>query len=145
MDSHLIRDKKNKFFERLSNGDPSLPDDLTSASGAGLKSISSKICKYLCEYIYGFHNYFINDSYIRKALPFYLESYGFDFKSIKINDNIVIHIKSSSDCDNLNYRDLHYILCQLLDKANEEAKTFKDRISPDELDRIIWYAYKSFT
>ena len=131
----FIRNKRNKFFEKLENGDSEhdLPDVLTKASGANIKSFASKICKYLSEYIYGKDNYFINDNIIRHALPFYLISYKLPFEGIE----------SSKDCEKLKYVELYNLLEKLQNKANEGVKK-AGKITKDELDRIIWYSYKSF-
>ena len=139
-----IKDNKNSFFGDLSNEESTLPDKLTKISGAGINSFASKVCKYLCEYIYGKDGYFINDKFIRHALPFYLTHYKVKFPKINkiVNKKIKkVDIESSSDCDKLSYIDLYNSLNDLLNEANNKTK---DKITKDELDRIIWYSYKSF-
>ena len=138
-----IKDKNNKFFEELKAKKQDLPDKLTEISDIGIKSLSSKICKYLCEYIYDEDGYFINDKYIRHALPFYLEYYQIEFPKIINKEGKKVTIESSKDCDKLTYKDLFDSLNKLLTKVNEKVKE-EDKITKNELDSIIWYSYKSF-
>ena len=129
---NYIKNPKNKFFDRLDSGDTDLPDDIVKNCGTALKSLSSKICQHLCEYIYQKDNYYKNDSKVRNMLLFYLDCYG-----IRHNK-----IKSIGDVNKLTYRDYHNLLDELMDARNN---IYNDgTISRSELDHIIWYCYKSF-
>ncbi len=126
-----ISNKNNKFFERLNSGDQTLPDDIVEKCGTGVKSLSSKICKYLCEYIYNKDNFYINDSVVRNMLLFYLDYYGVKHPKLK----------SIYGVDNLKYSDYYELLSKLHTERNSKHK---DSITKSELDHIIWYCYKSF-
>ena len=124
----------NDFWKRLKDGDEKLPDELSSnnVGTTAVKSLSSKICKYLSEEMYGKDNYYINDKFIRHALLFYLDYYG------------VNHNKTSNYLDGKarSYADLYSLLAEL---HKERDKKHNDgKITKSELDHIIWYCYKSF-
>ncbi len=118
------------FFNKLEAGDKTLPDAITKACGSCLKSFSSKVCKYLCDYAFHKDHYYINDTVVRRMLLFYL-----DFYNIKHAE-----LKSSTDVDNLSYQELYDWLAKLHNARNEE---YGDTITKNELDLIIWYCYKS--
>lgn len=126
-----ITDSKNDFWIRLEQGDEKLPDDICKKCGSGLKSLSSKVCKYLCEYANFGDNYYINDSFIRAMLLFYLDAY--DVNHEKLN---TIHSVSTKS-----YEELYYWLDQL---HQARDKKHDDEIKKSELDHIMWYCYKSF-
>lgn len=125
-----IHDPTNNFFNRLDTGDISLPDKIAQC-GTGLKSFSSKVCKYLCEFAYSKDNYYINDSVIRRVLLFYLDDYKVDHPRINSIRNV----------DKLSYEDLFNLLENLRNKANtKHGNTIE--IKKSELDHILWYCYK---
>lgn len=136
-----ISNRKNKFFKQLKDGENKLPDTLCEKCGPGLKSLSSKICKYLCEFVNHSNghndNYYINDKYIRHALPFYLKYYKVDVKKLLGEE-----IKTSNQIDNFEYVKLF----KLLEELNKKSALYHDqeRLTRNELDHIIWYCYKSF-
>lgn len=133
-----ISNPENHFFVRLEGGDPALPDEIVNSCGTPLKSLSSKICKYLSEWMYPKKdNYFINDSFVRHVLPFYLDYYGVEKKDNKGNT-----IKGSTDIDKLGYESLFDLLRRLNDVAAKENNGVK--LSKSRLDHILWYCYKSF-
>lgn len=119
-----------QFFERLENGDKTLPDAIAKACGSCLKSFSSKVCKYLCDYAFHKDHYYINDTVVRRMLLFYLDFYNVEHTELK----------SSTDVDNLSYQELYGWLSKLHNARNEE---YGDTITKNELDLIIWYCYKS--
>ena len=127
----FISNPKNHFFDRLKSGDTELPDCIVQECGNGLKSLSSKICKYLCEFAFHKDNYYINDSFVRHILLFYL-----DYYEIKHQE-----LKSCNDIDHLDYIGLHRWLSALHTKKKQK---YKDTITKSELDHILWYCYKSF-
>lgn len=126
-----ITESKNDFFDRLEKGETTLPDLIVDQCGTGLKSLSSKVCKYLCEFAFQKDNYYINDKTIRHILLFYLDFYHIDHSEI----NSVYAV------DKMDYQTLCGWLSKLHIARNE---TYKDKITKSELDHILWYCYKSF-
>lgn len=126
-----ITARENDFFGRLEKGEAELPDDITKQCGPGVKSLSSKVCKYLCEFIFKKDNYYINDSIVRHVLLFYLDFYSVEHPNLK----------SSHAVDKMDYQTLYSWLSQLHKARNE---VYKDEITKNELDHILWYCYKSF-
>ena len=116
-------DSKNNFFDELDKGDVDLPDKINNYVGGGMKSLSSKICKYLSEYIFNKDNYYINDKYIRAMSLFYYEYYCKKSHSA---------FKNISDIDNLKYEELHKLLDVIRYAANPS-------LLRSEFDHIIWY------
>lgn len=123
-----ISNPENRFFERLDNGDISLPDDINNCANNGMSSLASKICKYLHDYIYDKDAYFINDSYVRALALFYYELYLGKSHSI---------YSSINKMSKINYRDLFSILEEI---RIEVCPTLKRT----DFDHIIWYSYKSY-
>ena len=136
-----IIDKKNCFFDKLKNKNIDLPDELLKKARKhkDIKSFCSKVCKFLNDYIYNNNGYYINDTYVRRALPFYLKYYG--ISQIKVKGHLQ-RVNKWSSIDNLSYADLHKALDLLNETANQKHKGKK--IKKSELDLIIWYCYKSF-
>lgn len=126
---NYIHNPNNKFFDRLDAGDISLPDDIAQC-GTGLKSFSSKVCKYLCEFAGG-DNYYINDSVVRRVLLFYLDYYEVDHSGIDSIRNV----------DALSYNNLFDLLENLRNEANKKHGNTIE-IKKSELDHILWYCYK---
>ena len=126
-----IMNPTSNFWGRLESGDIKLPDEIVSQCGTGLKSLSSKICKYLSEFAFKKDNYYINDSYIRAMLLFYLDYYGVEHSELK----------SIEKANNLTYTELY---CWLKKLHNARDNKHNDKITKSELDHILWYCYKSF-
>ena len=76
----FITDPSNRFFCRNLNGDLSLVEDLNDYLGtSGVRherSLSSKICAFLNNYLYGGDEYFIYDRVVLDLLPRYRVEYG---------------------------------------------------------------------
>ena len=76
----FIMDPDNHFFCRNLRGDLFLVEDLNNylrTRGARREwSLSSKICAFLNNYLYGKDDYFIYDSVVLKYLPRYRAAYG---------------------------------------------------------------------
>ncbi|MBR2590206.1 MAG: hypothetical protein IKE65_04710 [Clostridia bacterium] len=121
---------ENDFFVKLEKGETELPDSINQC-GSGLKSLSSKVCKYLCDFAFKKDNYYINDSIVRRMLLFYLDYYNIEHSELK----------SSCQVDQLDYKTLHNWLLQLHSARNTK---YNDEITKSELDHILWYCYKSF-
>lgn len=136
----FILDPANDFWNRLKKGDKSLPDELVKTCGTEVRSLASKICKYLAEYLAPQSDaYYINDKFVRQVLPYYLDYYG------------VKHcIKSGSSLEGKNkygeYSFSYANLFDLLEKLNKSrSEKHKDgEMTKSELDHILWYCYKSF-
>lgn len=126
-----IEKSENKFFSKLEEGDCKLPDDIVNKCGTAVKSLSSKVCKYLSEFIYAKDNFYINDKVIRHMLLFYLDYYGVEHSELKSNHSV----------DSLTYVELYKWLEKLHIARNQK---YKDTITKSELDHILWYCYKSF-
>lgn len=126
-----ISNPSNRFFDRLESGDIKLPDEIVECCGTGLKSLSSKICKYLSEFAFEKDDYYINDSFVRHVLLFYLDYYGVEH----------LEINSSNAVDTLDYKSLYDWLSKL---HNARDRKHGDIITKSELDHILWYCYKSF-
>lgn len=127
-----IMNDDNDFWGRLEEGDVELPDEIANQCGPGLKSFSSKICKYLCEFAFQKDNYYINDSYVRAMILFYLDYYGVEHPELKSKENV----------DALTYADIHAWLEKL---HNARDMKHEGKITKNELDHILWYCYKSFS
>ena len=124
----FIVEPKHNFYERLKVGDKTLPDQINAYVGSGMPSLSSKICKYLAEYIYGNDAYYINDSYVRALALFYYEYY-FGCPHPKY--------KRIYDINNLSYEELFDLLEEI------RFKTCSN-LTRNKFDHIIWYSYKSY-
>ena len=76
----FIMDPANRFFCRNLRGDLSLVEDLNGYLGTcgtrHERSLSSKICAFLNNYLYGGDEYFIYDRVVLERLPRYRAEYG---------------------------------------------------------------------
>lgn len=132
-----IKNPQNNFWDKLKTGEPRLPDELVEVGGTGIKSLSTKICKYLSNEAskidkeYAHDCYYINDRIVKGVLLFYLDHYGVKHEKIK----------TANKLKNIKYIDFF----NLLEKLNEAAeKKHGTKLSRNELDHILWYCYKSF-
>ncbi len=117
-----MMDSNNEFFKRLKNGDINLPDEITCYSNE--KSLASKICQELAEYLYGKDYYYKFDSVLCNMIPFYLDYYG------------VKHYFKDKLSEKVSYVCFHNILDDLKSKVGSD-------ITRKELDHIIWHSYKN--
>ncbi len=124
----FLADTQNNFLSRLAEGKPELVDDLLDnlvKNGSRRdKSLVSKVCRYLNEWIYGTDSYTINDSVVRAILPYYLAYYKIE-KSLWWNKNL----------EDMKYVEFFNLFNQLKDKL--------EGLNRHQLDHLIWYAYKS--
>lgn len=105
--------KTPSFWTRLSRGDPALVDDLLSQQKQNKKSksLASKVCKVFASVILGNEDlYFVNDSVVRRALPFYAYQY--------LDEN-----HSFKEIDGMSYDQLHALLLRLQSKVNQSQAT----------------------
>lgn len=84
----FILNPESNFFDRLERGDIALPDEIVEQCGSRVKSLSSKICKYLSEFAFQKDDYYINDSVVRHILLFYLDYYDIKHPNIKSIDAV---------------------------------------------------------
>lgn len=117
----------NWILERLKEGNPQLVDDLLEhlvKNGEKRdKSLASKNCRYMNEWLYYEDSFTINDSVVRKVLPYYLAYYKID-KSLWYGKNL----------DDLSYVEFFRLFNALKDLILE--------MNRHELDHLMWYTYK---
>lgn len=116
------------FLDRMKAGDQRLVDDLlqhlVNNGSRKDKSLASKICRYLNEWLYGSSDFTINDSVVRAIMPYYLAYY-------KIDRNLWY---------NKNFEELSYLeFYQLFSAIREHVMELNNH----QLDHLIWYAYKN--
>jgi hypothetical protein len=120
-------DLDNKFLERVKDGDIKLVDDICKhveeKGGKKIKSLASKVCKYLNEWKFNGYAYTINDSVVRAILPYYFAYYNIDGSLWK-----------NKDFDKLSYEEFYGVFSELRNKT---------KLNNNELDHLIWYAYKN--
>lgn len=118
----------NNFLSRVQSGDQTLVDALTlhlaQSKSRKDKSLASKMCRYLNEWLYGGCAYTINDSVVRAVLPYYLAYY-------KIDRSLWAGKK---------FDDLSYVAFYALFSLVRDAVGVLDN---HQLDHLIWYAYKN--
>jgi hypothetical protein len=118
----------NSFLDRLKAGDIELVDDislyLTNSGRRKEKSLASKLCRYLNEWLFDDCAYTINDSVVRAILPYYLAYY-------KIDRNLWF----GKDFEALSYKDFYLLFSNVRDKVQV--------LNNHQLDHLIWYSYKN--
>ncbi len=113
-----------QFLKRLEKGDTTLVDELTTIKGLSRKekSLSSKICSYLCELEFKQSKFAVNDTVVRRVLPYYLNYYGIS------NQNKALENYSYSE------------IIAFIDKI---AVNLPPKMNYTEIDQIIWYCYRN--
>lgn len=113
-----------QFLKRLEKGDTTLVDELTTINGLSRKekSLSSKICSYLCELEFKQSKFAVNDTVVRRILPYYLNYYGIS------NQNKALENYSYSE------------IIAFIDKI---AVNLPRKMNYTEIDQIIWYCYRN--
>lgn len=118
----------NRFLDHIREGDPLLVDallqHLVRNSHRKDKSLASKMCRYLNEWLYGGCAYTINDSVVRAILPYYLAYYKIDQK----------------EWQGKNFEELSYIEFYRIFRL---VRSKTDGLNNHQLDHLIWYAYKN--
>ena len=135
---NYIQNPNNHFFDKLL--DPQryeyLPDDLASSivSSDKTRSLPSKICKYLLEFLSGNNDkYFISDKVVRKMLIVYLDAYGIKHK-----------LRGLNSAEKLTYKQYFDYLKALQIKINQNLIFGNPNyLTKHDIDHIIWYSYKS--
>ena len=138
----------NDFWTKLSEGPKknSLVDDLTAASLRGAKndgveasSFASKVCRHF-DWLFNKSNdrYFLNDSVVRRVLPYYLNHYR-----VKIDINkfrykwkgqYYYHLAYSRG---FRYDDLYNCL-----EALKNAVDPNNVLTKTQFDQLMWYCYR---
>ncbi len=135
--SNYICSPEFNFWERLKRGEKELPDNLyqfvKENENRKEKSLSTKICKYLNEWIYKQNDFTINDSIVRTVLPYYLSKYGVDkrFWTQKSKNELTVATFESSTAP---YSIFYTAFEQLSNKVQE--------LTYHEIDFILWYCFK---
>lgn len=113
-----------QFLKRLENGDAALVDELAVIKGLSRKekSLSSKICSYLYELEFKQSKFAVNDTVVRRILPYYFKYYGISA------ENKALEKYSYSE------------IMALIDKI---AEKLPEKMNYTEIDRIIWYCYRN--
>lgn len=112
-----------QFLKRLEKGDATLVEELSTLKGLNRneKSLSSKICAYLCALEFKQSKFAVNDTVIRRILPYYFKYYGISA------ENKALEKYSYSK------------IMALIDKMSEKLP---EKMKYSEIDQIIWYCYK---
>lgn len=112
-----------QFLNRLEKGDAALVDELTTINGLSRKekSLSSKICAYLCVLEFGQSKFAINDAVVRRMLPYYLKYYGISAQS-----------KALEKCS----------YCEIVALIDRIVEKLPEKMAYSGIDQIIWYCYK---
>lgn len=121
-------DPAKKFLARIKEGDQELVDallqHLVQNGSRKDKSLASKLCRYLNEWLFGGCAYTINDSVVRAILPYYLAYYKIDRR-----------LWQGKNFEKLSYMEFYSIFSAVRD----EVKVLNNH----QLDHLIWYAYKN--
>lgn len=113
-----------QFLKRLEKGDTTLIEELATIKGLSRKekSLSSKICTYLCELEFKQSKFAVNDTVVRRILPYYLNYYGISTENKAL--------------ENYSYSEI----IALIDKI---AVNLPPKMNYTEIDQIIWYCYRN--
>ena len=118
---NFIMDRKNRFFCKNYRGKLTLVEDLNEFlrqnGNRSEPSLSSKICKFLNDYLYGNDCYFIYDSVVRNNLQRYRAIYGLPFMTDGYYNDYFLALE-----------DLRLNVCPFLSRG--------------KMDHIIWYTNK---
>lgn len=121
-------DPANNFLGRIKVGEQQLVDallqHLVDNGRRKDKSLASKLCRYLNEWLYNGCAYTINDSVVRAILPYYLAYYKIDRQ-----------LWQGKKFDELSYMEFYRIFSAVRDKIKV--------LNNHQLDHLIWYAYKN--
>lgn len=121
-------DPANNFLARIEAGEQQLVDillqHLVDNGSRKDKSLASKLCRYLNEWLCNGCAYTINDSVVRAILPYYLAYYKIDRK-----------LWQGKNFEELSYIEFYHIFSAVRDKIQV--------LNNHQLDHLIWYAYKN--
>lgn len=113
-----------QFLKMLEKGDTTLIEELATIKELSRKekSLSSKICTYLCELEFKQSKFAVNDTVVRRILPYYLNYYGISTENKAL--------------ENYSYSEI----IALIDKI---AVNLPPKMNYTEIDQIIWYCYRN--
>ena len=138
MFAEFIMDTKNNFWDRLKAGCSTLPDDLYNyvkrKANRKEKSLASKICRYLNDWVYNQMHYTVNDSFARGVLPYYLSLYNVDKDewSKKVGKGRIL--KTFED-DEKPYETFIIAFKQLSKKVSN--------LTIHQIDHLLWYCFSN--
>ena len=138
MFAEYIIDTKNNFWGRLKVGCFILPDDLynyvKNQANRKEKSLASKICRYLNDWVYNQMHYTVNDSFARGVLPYYLSFYNVDKDewSKKMGKGRIL--KTFED-DEKPYETFIIAFKQLSKKVSN--------LTIHQIDHLLWYCFSN--
>ena len=126
--ARYIYSPTTRFLERLGKPDYSLVDDindyvfanvtLPSGRKAHVLSLSSKLCRYLEEWLWGNDNFAVYDSVVRNLLPYYIKQRGL---------TLTVNLGKST------YQ-------QFMEEFNKISNG--NKVRKHSIGHIIWYSYK---
>ena len=118
-----VYNNKKDFLKRLKGGDYSLVDDIAKLSSRKEKSLASKICRFLEEWLFSYDNFTIIDTVITDMLPYYLIKHGVAF---------------SGDLKHITYVDF----MKLFNALKSKLRSLYPTITAHQIDAIIWGIYR---
>lgn len=146
----FILKSENDFWGALMRGDPELVEKLingsrTSDDDSDLVSLSSKVCKYLLEYETGDKDkYFISDRFVRRALPFYCDTFNIEVDNFKLSASFFEKKKTKEGEKDYPYSELFKVLEKLQQYANDgKSPDDDDYLDKHRIDHILWFCYRS--
>ena len=146
LDSENEKERKQLVIDLVnSEPDEDEEDSGESENKAKPNSLASKVCKYFAQYIYKDEKqkkYFINDSFVRKTLPYYYYYYT-GKKTYQANNKSPVIGINKTNTDHFKYDELFDVLDVILNEANKGIKEDDKKITRGEMDHIMWYCYKN--
>ena len=118
-----IFENLTQFLKKLEEGDTTLVDELTTINGLSRKekSLSSKICAYLCVLEFKQSKFAVNDTVVRRILPYYFKYYGISAENKALEK---------------------YSYSKIMALIDKMAEKLPEKMKYSEIDQIIWYCYK---
>ncbi len=118
-----IFENLTQFLKKLEEGDTTLVDELTTINGLSRKekSLSSKICAYLCVLEFKQSKFAVNDTVVRRILPYYFKYYGISAENKALEK---------------------YSYSKIMALIDKMAEKLPEKMKYSEIDQLIWYCYK---
>ena len=138
---NYITNKKLNFWGELQSGNIELPDMIYNfvkeKSNRKEKSLASKICKFLNDWIYNKKDYTINDSFVRGVLPYYLAYHG-------VNSDIWIKSKGNKKVLQTFEDEIkpYKFFWRGFNSLMQELNNKKINLSPHQVDNIVWFCFR---
>ena len=128
--AEFMDNEENDFLGKLEIGDLELVDKMLNYvtdknnNRRKDKSLASKICKYLNEWIFNSTSYSINDSFVRKVIPYYLKKWEIPWP-----------LGRKKNLDDASYVQFMSLITALEEKV--------PNLNKHQIDHILWYCYRS--